>query len=237
MRGRDSRHVREAWTVQSKDFLCEGQPQKYQCSCHEQQKHDNHECQPLALPRAPRGDAVPDLRLPSRGALAGFCTSVSTDRYGHPLNSCALDALIVAQLTHKTVTAPSGVLKIKVYNAVTSQLQLNGLSSVTCASICPSAFVPSNVSRAGLLTLSLCFRACTTTLVIASCISSLASSAAPARRSSLPFAVTRGVICCGVAAQLGHRSNRCGSFALAAQCCERQLRCGSSNETLKYNDI
>jgi hypothetical protein len=82
----------------SDPFLAESQPQKNHCRAEEQQKHDNHDCQPLPLPSAPRGDAVPDSLPPWQGHRACFCTSASADRYGYALSVCALNVLIFARL-------------------------------------------------------------------------------------------------------------------------------------------
>jgi len=156
----------------SDHFLAEGQPQKNLRRSDEQQKHDNHECQPLPLPPAPRGDALPDPLLPARGHRARFYTSASTDRYRHVLSICALNVLVFARLTarngHGVVRQDNGVQRRAFAVGVT------GFSHVLCTSIGASAFVPSSVSGAVSLISSLRVRTCATIIIVASRISSLA---------------------------------------------------------------
>ena len=120
--------------------LAEGQPQKNLRRSDEQQKHDNHECQPLPLPPAPRGDALPDPLLPARGHLARFYTSASTDRYRHVLSICALNVLVFARLTARNgrgvVRQDNGVQR-RAFAVGAYRFFARSLYFDRCVSVCP----------------------------------------------------------------------------------------------------
>jgi len=128
----------------SDPFLTEGLPQKHRNEIDEQQKHDNHERQPLH----PLHEAVRSLTLCChRAAIWPASKGVPARTFtGTPSASARVTCSSLHGSQHGTVIAPSGTFKITVYRAEPSQLRLTGFAHVPCASMCASAqFIPTNI--------------------------------------------------------------------------------------------